>query len=118
MSDTFTGSTKSTRSRYHIAEAFSDYFPVAEFSHYDAFLTVPGDSLKRERRTLITLIQRPLRCSPAEEVSSFVLKVYKYPFFPRLRTGFQISKAEREFDSLRYLNEIGLDAAQAVGYGV
>jgi len=118
MSDTFTGSTKSTRSRYYIAEAFSDYFPVAEFSHYDAFLTVPGDSLKRERRTLITLIQRPLRCSPAEEVSSFVLKVYKYPFFPRLRTGFQISKAEREFDSLHYLNEIGLDAAQAVGYGV
>jgi hypothetical protein len=66
----------------------------------------------------VTLIQRPRQGSSAEEVSSFVLKVYKYPFFPRLRTGFQISKAEREFDSLRYLNEIGLDAAQAVGYGV
>jgi tRNA A-37 threonylcarbamoyl transferase component Bud32 len=37
---------------------------------------------------------------------------------PRIRTGFQISKAEREFDSLRYLNGLGIGAAHAVGYGV
>lgn len=112
------GPTKSPRSRYQIAKGFSDYFPVAEFPHYGAFLTARGNSLKRERRTLITVIQRPRQGSPVDGVPSFVLKVYKYPFFPRLRTAFQISKAEREFDSIRYLNGIGMGAAQAVGYGV
>jgi len=113
-----TVSATSPHSRYEIAEAFASYFPVAEFPEYGAFLAVLGSSLKREGRTLVTIIQRPPQNSPADGVSSFVLKVYKYPFFPRIRTGLQISKAEREFRSLRYLNGIGVGAAQAVGYGV
>ena len=112
------GWTKSPRCHYRIAEPFAGYFPVTEFSHYGAFLAALGSSVKRERRTLVTIIKRPGQSSPAGEVPSFVLKVYKYPFFPRIRTGFQISKAEREFNALRYLNEIGVGAAQAVGYGV
>ena len=115
---TVLGSARPPRSRCHIAEAFSDYFPVAEFPHYGAFLTARGKPLKRERRTLVTIIQRPRQGSAAEGVSSFVLKVYKYPFIQGIRGGFQISKAQREFDSLRYLNGIGVGAAQAVGYGV
>ena len=118
MPDTSTGKTKSRRWRYRIAEAFSDYFPSAEFPNYGAFLTAGGDALKRERRTRVTIIQRRPRGSPADGISSFVLKVYKYPFIQGIRTGFQISKAEREFDSLRYLNRMGIGAAQAVGYGV
>lgn len=120
LPDGFTafGLAKSSHSRYEIAEAFAGYFPLAEFPHYGAFLSIPGNSLKRERRTLVTIIQRPPQGSPADGVSSFVLKVYKYPFFPRIRTGLQISKAEREFRSLRYLNGIGVGAAQVVGYGV
>ncbi|HEU4772721.1 MAG TPA: lipopolysaccharide kinase InaA family protein [Candidatus Udaeobacter sp.] len=112
------GWTKSPRCHYRIAEPFAGYFPVAEFPHYGAFLAALGNSVKRERRTLVTVVHRPRQGAPAGEVSSFVLKVYKYPFFPRIRTGFQISKAEREFNGLRYLNEIGVGAAQAVGYGV
>src|SRR5512144_2618360 len=112
------GLAMSPHSRYEIAEGFAAYFPVAEFPHYDAFLSVHATSLKRERRTTVTIIQRPPGGSPADGVSAFVLKVYKYPFFPRIRTGLQISKAEREFDSLRYVNKIGVGAAQAVGYGV
>jgi tRNA A-37 threonylcarbamoyl transferase component Bud32 len=112
------GSTMWPQSRYQIADAFASYFPVPEFPHYGAFLNALGTSLKREQRTLVTIIQRPRQSSPVEGVSSFVLKVYKYPFLPRIRTGFQISKAEREFQSLRYLNGMGIGAAQAVGYGV
>ncbi len=106
------------RSRHQIVDAFASYFPVAEFPHYGAFLNALGSSLKRERRTLVTIIQRPRQGSPYDGVSSFVLKIYRYPFLPRIRTGFQISKAEREFDSLRYLNGLGIGAAHAVGYGV
>ena len=113
-----TVSATSPQARYEIAEAFARYFPVAEFPDYRAFLAVLGSSLKREERTLVTIIQRPPQSSPDDEVLSFVLKVYRYPFFPRIRTGLQISKAEREFYSLRYLNGIGVGAAQAVGYGV
>ena len=104
--------------RYHIVEAFADYFPGTEFPHYGAFSNAAGSVLKRERRTVVTILERKCQASSEDRVSSFVLKVYKYPFLPRIRTGFQISKAEREFNSLRYLNEIGISAAQAVGYGV
>ena len=112
------GSMLLPRSRHQIVEAFASYFSVTEFPHYGAFLNAAGSPLKRERRTLVTIIQRPRQDSPLDEVSTFVLKVYKYPFWPRIRTGFQISKAEREFESLRYLNGLGIGAAQAVGYGV
>lgn len=112
------GLATSSRSRYEIAEAFASYFPLAEFPHYGVFLSILGSSLKRERRTIVTNIQRPPQSSPGDGVSSFVLKVYKYPFFQRIRTGLQISKAEREFRSLQYLNRIGVGAAQPVGYGV
>lgn len=105
-------------SRYQIADAFAGYFPVAEFPHYGAFSNALGRSLKREQRTRVTIIQRPRHSSPVDGVSSFVLKVYKYPLLPRIRTGFQISKAEREFHSLRHLNGMGIGAVQAVGYGV
>jgi hypothetical protein len=108
----------SLSSRYHIAEAFASYFPAAEFPHYSAFLNALGSALKQERRTFVTIIQRPHQSPPFEGVSSFVLKVYRYPFWPRIRTGFQISKAEREFKSLRYLNALGIGVAHAVGYGV
>jgi hypothetical protein len=105
-------------SRYRIAAEFADYFPTVDFPHYGAFLAVLGNAVKRERRTLVTIVQRSREGFPVDEVSSFVLKVYKYPVLPRLRTAWQISKAEREFNGLRYLNEIGVGAAQAVGYGV
>jgi tRNA A-37 threonylcarbamoyl transferase component Bud32 len=112
------GATTWPRSRYQIADAFASCFPVAEFPDYEAFLNAPGEQLKREQRTLVTIIHRPRQSSSVDGSSSFVLKVYKYPFLPRIRTGFQTSKAEREFQSLRYLNEMGIGAAQAVGYGV
>jgi hypothetical protein len=120
MKNPFTAfiSTISPHLTYEIAEAFASYFPIAEFPHYSAFLHTLGSSLKRERRTLVKIIQRPRQGSPFEAASFFVLKVYKYPFWPRIRTGLQISKAEREFDSLRYLNRLGIGAAHAVGYGV
>jgi hypothetical protein len=113
-----TGSRRLGRPRYQIAEAFAGYFPAEEFPDYDAFLTARGKSLKQERRTGIRVIQRRGRGAPDKQVLSFVLKVYKYPFLPRIRTGFQMSKAEREFQSLRRLNEMGIGAAEAVGYGV
>ena len=106
------------RSRFQIAAPFSVYFPAAEFPHYGAFLTARGKALKEERRTFITIIQRPAQGSSNENASCFVLKVYKYPFLPRLRTGFQMAKAEREFAALRHLNEIGIGAAPPVGCGV
>ncbi len=117
MSDVSTGRTKWRRRRYQIAEAFADYFPSTEFPDYGAFLTAGGDAMKRERRTRVAIIRRGRRGAPADGISSFVLKVYRYPFIQGIRTGFQISKAQREFDSLRYLNRIGVGAAQAVGYG-
>lgn len=117
MSDVSTGRTKWRRRRYQIAEAFADYFPPTEFPDYGAFLTAGGDAMKRERRTRVAIIRRGRRGVPADGISSFVLKVYRYPFIQGIRTGFQISKAQREFDSLRYLNRIGVGAAQAVGYG-
>lgn len=120
MTETFTDnrSSASRRCRFQIAEAFSSYFPAGDFPHYDAFLTARGKSLKEERRTFITVIQRPGEGSPDKPVLSFVLKVYKYPFLPRLRTRFRMAKAEWEFLALRHLNEIGIGAAEAVGYGV
>ena len=112
-------SRRSLRSRYQIAEELVGYFPVAEFPDYDAFLAAGGSCLKRERRTVVTVVRRALQGLPTGEFSSFVIKVYRYPsFFPRLRTGFQLSKAEREFNSLRYLSEHGVGAAQAVGVGI
>jgi hypothetical protein len=111
------GSTRSTRSSYQIADNLAGYFPAAEFPDYEAFVAALGSSLKRERRTDVTVLKRHVPDSSGG-FASFVLKVYRYPFFPRIRTGFQISKAEREFHALRYLNENGVTAAQGVGYGV
>ncbi|HEX5605833.1 MAG TPA: lipopolysaccharide kinase InaA family protein [Candidatus Binatia bacterium] len=109
----------SSHSRYDIVGAFANFFPATDFPDYDAFLNALGSCLKREQRTIVTIFHRVCRGSSSEDdVSSFVLKVYKYPFWPRIRTGFQISKAEREFHNLRYLNRLGIGAAQAVAYGV
>jgi hypothetical protein len=107
-----------SQSRYEIVEAFANYFPVVEFPDYSAFLLTIGNTLKREQRTVVTTIQRALQGSSSDDISSFVLKVYTYPFWPRIRTGLQISKAEREFRNLRHLNRLGIGAADAVGYGV
>lgn len=108
----------SPHSRYEIVEAFARYFPISEFPDYSAFLHTLGKSVKREKRTIVTTIKRLGRGSTCDDASSFVLKVYKYPFWPRIRTGLQISKAEREFRNLRHLNRLGIGAALAVGYGV
>lgn len=108
----------SPHSRYEIADAFAQYFPVTEFPDYSAFLHTHGRCVKREQRTVVTTIERPRRASTSDDASSFVLKVYKYPFWPRIRTGLQISKAEREFRNLRHLNRLGIGAAGPVGYGV
>ncbi|HEX7229080.1 MAG TPA: lipopolysaccharide kinase InaA family protein [Candidatus Binatia bacterium] len=107
-----------SRSRYEIVDAFANYFPGVEFPDYSAFLVTNGNILKREQRTLVTTIQRARQGSSSGDVSSFVLKVYNYPFWPRIRTGLQISKAEREFRNLRHLNRLGIGAADAVGFGV
>ena len=103
---------------FRIAAEFADYFPAAEFSHYNAFLTAGGDTLKRERRTRITVLKRARGPASGGEPAVFVLKVYRYPFIARIRTALQISKAKREYDGLRHLRELGIDAAQAAGYGV
>ena len=111
-------SRMASESRYEILDAFANYFPGGEFPDYSAFLVTIGNTLKREQRTVVTTIQRPRQGSTSDDVSSFVLKVYNYPFWPRIRTGLQISKAEREFRNLRHLNRLGIGAADAVGYGV
>jgi hypothetical protein len=112
------GSPRPVRAHFRIAAEFADYFPAAEFSHYNAFLTACGDTHKRERRTVITVLKRSPGPASGREPAAFVLKVYRYPLIARIRTGLQISKAEREYDGLRHLRELGIEAAQAAGYGV
>lgn len=65
----------------------------------------------------MVVLQRRMNGSQDESEHAFVLKIYYYPFFPSIRTGFQRSKAEREFRSLRYLKQEGLPAADPVAFG-
>ena len=48
---------------------------------------------------------------------TFVLKTYAYPFLPRIRTGFRISKAEQEFNGLLHLSKLGIPAVEPVAFG-
>lgn len=99
------------------SHAYERYFPKIEFGGYDAFLNAKGKSVKSERRTNVVVVQRRRNDSQEESEHAFVLKIYYYPFFPSIRTGFQRSKAEREFRSLRYLKQEGLPAADPVAFG-
>lgn len=106
------------RSHFKIAEEFADYFPVAEFPAYKDFLAACQGAFKRERRTLVTILQRPRGQGSTREPAAFVLKLYRYPLIPRIRTGLQMCKAEREYNNLRHLHELGVGGAQAAGFGV
>lgn len=97
--------------------AFQHYFPVGEFGAYDAFLNVEGERVKSERRTRVVTFQRRPQGPQDAAQRAFVLKIYHYPFLPSIRTGFQRSKAEREYLGLNYLKQQGLAAAEPVAFG-
>ena len=99
------------RWRFVLREPFAPYFPAAEFHDYAAFLDRRGMDLKTERRTRVVLLRRRAIVEEAEETRSFILKEYRYPLIPRIRTGLSISKAEQEFDSLLYLGCLDIQAA-------
>jgi hypothetical protein len=101
-----------------VREPYQPYFPAAESPGYDAFLNADGDPVKSEPRTRIVLLRRQATGTWEKTMRSFVLKIYRYPFLPRIRTGFRISKAEREFNGLRYINQQGVPAAEPVAFGV
>src|SRR5215475_8656853 len=90
--------------RFFVCQSYADYFPATKYVSYDAFLNADGNPVKSEPRTRVVILQRRAHRSQAEELSSFVLKIYRYPLLPRIRTGFRMSKAEQEFHSLCYLN--------------
>lgn len=103
--------------RVVIENSYERYFPKAEFSSYDKFLAAAGEVFKSEFRTKIVILSRPTAADDGV-IHSFVLKIYYYPPIPGIRTGFQISKAEREFYGLRYLTAYGVPTAEPVAYGV
>lgn len=109
--------SSNTSKQLFFSEAYRHYFPAIEFGGYDSFLNAKGDSVKAERRTNVIVVQLRPNGSQDEAEHAFVLKIYYYPFFPSIRTGFQRSKAEREFRSLRYLKQEGLAAADPVAFG-
>ena len=106
------------RRRFLVCRSYQDYFPATEYASYDAFLNADGNPVKSERRTRVVILQRRANRSQAEALSSFVLKIYRYPLLPRIRTGLRISKAEQEFHSLCYLNKQGVRAVEPVAFGV
>lgn len=97
---------------------YQRYFPAVEYPNYHAFLNADGEPVKSERRTRIVILRKRGSGAAPETLRSFVLKIYHYPLLPRIRTGLRISKAEQEFNSLRYLNQQGVSAAEAVAFGV
>jgi hypothetical protein len=101
-----------------LCRSYEDYFPAIEYASYDAFLKADGEPVKSEPRTRIVVLRRRASESQEEAMRLFVLKIYHYPFLPRIRTGLRISKAEQEFNSLRYLNRHALPAAESVAFGV
>ena len=109
--------TGDRRQRFLVRQSYECYFPASEYPSYDAFLNSDGDPVKSERRTRIVILQRRANGSEEGAMRSFVLKVYRYPLLPRIRTGLRISKAEQEFNSLRYLSQRGVPAAEAVAFG-
>lgn len=113
----FTQASSSTSKELVFSQAYRHYFPSIEFGGYDTFLNAKGERVKSERRTNVVVVHRRANGSLDGAEHSFVLKIYYYPFFPSIRTGFQRSKAEREFRSLLYLEQEGLSAAAPVAYG-
>jgi Lipopolysaccharide kinase (Kdo/WaaP) family len=111
-------STTDRRRSFIVYPPYERYFPGIEYPDYHAFLNAEGESFKSERRTRIVILRRPASGAPKEAIRSFVLKIYYYPLLPRIRTGFRISKAEQEFNSLRYLNQQGVSAAEPAAVGV
>jgi Lipopolysaccharide kinase (Kdo/WaaP) family len=106
------------RRRFLVCPSYEDYFPATEYGSYDAFLSADGEPVKSERRTRVVVLRRRTNARQEESIRSFVLKIYHYPLLPRIRTGLRISKAEQEFNSLRYLNQQGVPAAEPVAFGV
>ena len=104
--------------RVLVCRSYEKYFPAIEYPSYDTFLKANGELIKSEPRTRIVILRRRASESQEEATRLFVLKIYRYPFLPRIRTGLRISKAEQEFNSLRYLNRQGLPAAESVAFGV
>jgi hypothetical protein len=111
-------STIDRRRRFLVCQSDEDCFPASEYASYDAFLNADGEPAKSEPRTRIVILRRRANGPREEAIRSFVLKIYHYPLLPRIRTGFRISKAEQEFNSLRYLNRQGVPAAESVAFGV
>jgi hypothetical protein len=106
------------RKSFLVCAKYDSYFPKEEYGEYELFLNAAGDLVKSEARTRIVILKRRLNRSQGATTRSFVLKIYRYPLLPRVRTAFRISKAEREFANLRYINEQGLLAAEPVAFGV
>src|SRR5262245_26926426 len=111
-------STTDCRRPFFVCPSYEDYFPAIEYASYDAFLNAEGESVKSEPRTRVVILRRTAKRLPEEAISSFVLKIYRYPLLPRIRTGLRISKAEQEFHGLYYLNQQGVRAAEPVAFGV
>lgn len=111
-------STTDRGRRVLVCRSHEKYFPESEYASYDTFLKADGEPVKSEPRTRIVVLRRRAGESQEEATRLFVLKIYRYPFLPRIRTGLRISKAEQEFNSLRYLNRQGLPAAESVAFGV
>ena len=110
--------TTDRRRRFLVCQSYEDYFPATEYASYDAFLNADGEPVKSEPRTRVVILRRVVKGPQEESIRSFVLKIYHYPLLPRIRTGLRISKAEQEFNSLRYLNRQGVPAAEPVAFGV
>jgi tRNA A-37 threonylcarbamoyl transferase component Bud32 len=106
------------RHRFVVCAKYASYFPEEEYGEYGLFLNAAGDLVKSEARTRIVILKRRPSRSQDTITQSFVLKIYLYPLLPRVRTAFRISKAEREFANLRYINQQGLLAAEPVAFGV
>jgi hypothetical protein len=93
------------------------YFPAREFSSYRDFIKIAGNTLKQEPRTRVILVHRLADNDAVAEPCAFIVKCHRYPFLPRLRTVFRISKAENEFKSLLHLKNLRVAAVEPVGFG-
>jgi hypothetical protein len=103
---------------FAVREAFADCFPQDEFGDYRDFVDSPGECLKAEPRTRITLLGRPVNGPDGGTLRKFILKTYRYPLFLRFRTAFDTAKAEREFNAFINLERLGIPAAEPVAFGV
>ena len=102
--------------RVFVRPEFAPCFSPDKFPNYATFFEAPGQNIKVERRTRVAILpaRKDLR---AEATMRFVLKTYAYPFLPRIRTGFRISKAEQEFNGLLHLSKLGIPAVEPVAFG-